>query len=58
MKKIYQAPKTDITTIHTHHMLADSLVNKYEEGATGGVLTREKDSKRGGFGGGLWSDMQ
>ncbi len=57
MKKIYQAPKTDITTIHTHHMLADSLV-KYEEGATGGVLTREKDSKRGGFGGGLWSDMQ
>ena len=57
MKKIYQTPNTDITTIHATHMLATSF-EKHDTGATGGVLTREKDEKHTGIGGGLWSDMQ
>ena len=58
MKKIYQTPCISVSTIRTTHMLATSF-DKYETGSTGGVLTREKDNKKGGgIGGGLWSDMQ
>lgn len=56
MKKIYQTPCTDVTVVCTMQMLAVSM----DKHATGGgaVLTREKNDRQSGVGGGLWSDMK
>ena len=57
MKKIYQTPHMDITTIQIANNILQ-VSGKYESGSDGTVLTREQKTTGRGYGSGLWEDMQ